>query len=302
MRRIRTYHEVESRTGDTLVQQVVEQRERLERRLARIGHVVAVASGKGGVGKSAVTANLAAALGRRGLAVGAVDADLNGPSLGRMLGVSGATLTDGDDGVVPATSPSGIRVMSMELLQEGEDAPLRWREPEGDAYLWQSSVETGALREFLSDVAWGDLDVLLVDLPPGTDKITRLLQLLPDLATALLVTTPSEMARFVVAKSARLLRQAGVPTVALVANMTAYVCADCGRRMPLFPGEGVDRLAEATGLDVWARIPFDPRVSASTDGGEPAVLAAPDSQASEAFMELAASLEAALVPAGEDAT
>ena len=129
MRKIRTYQDVPHDTGSGLLEQVLDQHHRLAERLALVRSVVAIASGKGGVGKSAITANLAAALAARGLAVGAVDADLNGPSLGRMLGVSGARLADRASGVEPARSPSGVRVMSMEFLQEEEDAPLRWREP-----------------------------------------------------------------------------------------------------------------------------------------------------------------------------
>ena len=174
MRKIRTYRDVTHDTGSGLLEQVLDQQQRLAERLAHVRSVVAVASGKGGVGKSAVTANLAAALAARGLAVGAADADLNGPSLGRMLGVSGARLADRASGVSPAESASGVRVMSMELLQEEEDAPLRWREPDMGGFIWQSTLETGVLREFLGDVEWGQLDVLLVDVPPGTDKNTTL--------------------------------------------------------------------------------------------------------------------------------
>ena len=204
MRKIRTYHEVESLTGDLLVDQIRGQRRRLDSRVAGIRNLVAVGSGKGGVGKSLVTANLAAALAAEGRTVGALDADLNGPSLARMLGASGKRLLDGAEGVVPAPAAGGVRVMSMELLQNEADAPLRWRAPSGDGFLWQSSIETGAVREFLSDVAWGHLDFLLMDLPPGTDKMERVFQLLPGLETLLLVTTPSEMSRRVVARAARL--------------------------------------------------------------------------------------------------
>jgi ATP-binding protein involved in chromosome partitioning len=203
MRNIRTYREVSHETESGLLEQVIEQQRRLSERLSHVRAVVAVASGKGGVGKSAVTANLAAALAARGLAVGAADADLNGPSLARMLGVSGARLADQPDGVRPAQSPTGVQVMSMELLQEEEDAPLRWREPSMGGFIWQSTLETGVLREFLGDVEWGELDVLLVDVPPGTDKISRLLELVPSLHQMLLVTTdptaPASRALFALA-------------------------------------------------------------------------------------------------------
>jgi ATP-binding protein involved in chromosome partitioning len=287
MRRIPTYFEVEDPAGAEVVEQVVAQQERLAQRLAGVKRVVAVASGKGGVGKSAITANLAAALAVRGQRVGALDADLNGPSLVRMLGATGERLRDGDDGVRPASARHGVGVMSMELLQGEDDVPLRWRGPGGHDFLWQSSLETGALREFLSDVAWGPLDWLLVDVPPGTDKISRLLGLVPRIAGVLLVTTPSEMARFVVAKSARLLRDAGVARIGLVANMTGVVCAGCGARTPLFPGDAMARLVEETGLVPWADVPFDPELAERTDRGDPFVLARPAAPAAVALRALA---------------
>ena len=290
MRKIRTYHEVASQTGDLLVDQIRGQRHRLERRLAGIRNLIAVGSGKGGVGKSLVTANLAAALAGAGRSVGALDADLNGPSLARMLGASRERLVDGAEGVVPAMAACGVRVMSMELLQNDADAPLRWRAPSGDGFLWQSSIETGAVREFLSDVAWGQLDFLLMDLPPGTDKMERVFQLLPGLETLLLVTTPSEMSRRVVARAARLAREQGIPAVGLVANMTEYVCPCCGHSDPLFPGDGVARLAGATGLEVWGRIPFDPRLGEMSDRGAPAMAAGGDSPSARAFRALAGRL------------
>jgi len=296
-RRIRTYAEVDDPAGAEVLDQVVAQRERLRSRLARIGAVVPVASGKGGVGKSAVTANLATVLAARGRRVGALDADLNGPSLARMLGVTGASLADGEDGMEPPAGDHGVRVVSMELLQDRPDAPLRWREPDGSSWLWQSSLEGSALREFLSDVAWGDLDVLLVDVPPGVDKIGRLVALVPEVGPFLLVTTPSEMARAVVARSVRLVREAGIETPALVANMTAAECPACGHRTRAQHADGRDgatRLAEETGLETWARIPFDPVLAAETDHGRPPAATDPDGPAGRAFAELADRVERAL--------
>ena len=291
MRKIRTYQDVTHDTGSGLLEQVVDQQHRLADRLARVRSVVAVASGKGGVGKSAITANLAAALADRGLAVGAADADLNGPSLARMLGVSGARLADRPSGVAPARSPSGVRVMSMEFLQQEEDAPLRWREPSMGGFIWQSTLETGVLREFLGDVEWGELDVLLVDVPPGTDKIRRLLELVPDLDQMLLVTTPSETSRFVVSKSVRMAREASVGTVALVANMVGHTCTECGHVSELFTGDGANRLEEEAGVPIWAEIPFDPRLGAATDSGTPLVITDPDAHSSRALLALADRVE-----------
>ena len=294
MRKIRTYRDVASDTESQLLEQIAEQQERLEERLSQVRKIVAVASGKGGVGKSAITANLAVALARRGLLVGAVDADLNGPSLSRMLRVSGARLVDRAEGMEPPVSPQGVRVMSMELLQQEEDAPLRWRQPATGGFVWQSAMETGALREFLSDVAWGKLDVLLVDVPPGTDKIARLLELLPNLDQMLIVTIPSETARFVVSKAVRMARDASIPIVALVANMTEHVCTSCGQTSRLFEGDGARRLAEESAVPLWAEVPFDARLGASTDVGVSLVSEDPGASCSRALLALAERVAAAV--------
>jgi ATP-binding protein involved in chromosome partitioning len=287
-RNIRTYAQVEKDTRSGILEQVVDQRERLARRLERVGTIIAVASGKGGVGKSAVTANLATTLASHGLRIGAVDADLNGPSHGRMLGAGDARLGDTADGVLPPTGAGGVKVISMEMLQDASDAPLHWRGPEGDSFLWRGAAEAGVLREFLSDVAWGDLDALLIDVPPGTDRIARLLELIrPHIA--LLVTTPAEMARVVVARSARLLQEAGLERVGIVANMTAFIAAD-GTTHSLYSSDGAGMLARETGLPIWAEIPFDPRLATLTDGGTPISIADTTSQAAKAFDALAGQL------------
>jgi ATP-binding protein involved in chromosome partitioning len=289
MRKIRTYNEVAHETGSRILEQVLDQRSRLQQRLSSVRAIVAVVSGKGGVGKSAITANLAATLATRGARVGALDADLNGPSLGRMLGVAGQALVDREDGVEPAVGVAGVRVMSMDLLQE-DDAPLRWRGPDGDGFVWRGVAEAGVLREFLSDVAWRELDYLMVDVPPGTDRISRLLDLVPRPDQTLLVTTPAEISRFVVAKSARMLRDAGVEGVGIVANMTAYMDATGGTK-PLFAADGALALARETGLELWAEVPFDPGLGTATDRGRPFVLERPDSPAAHVIETLADRIE-----------
>ncbi len=287
MRQIRTYNEV-GPGGATIPEQVVAQRDRLTRRLAEVRAVVGIASGKGGVGKSALTANLAAALASDGLRVGALDSDLNGPSLARMLGVVGSRLVSTDDGVEPPVGAGGARVVSMELFQNEADAPLRWKGPEADGWVWRNVLETGTLRELLSDVRWGALDVLLVDVAPGTDRIARLLDLVPDPAAMLLVTTPSEMTRRVVARSVRFVREAGLRGVGLVENMAGWVCPDCGARTDLFEPAGPEPDADA--IERWGSVPFDPRLARSTDEGRPFVLAHPDAPAARALRDLAARL------------
>ncbi|MGH7481195.1 MAG: P-loop NTPase, partial [Longimicrobiales bacterium] len=262
-----------------------------------------IGSGKGGVGKSALTANLAAALARRGRRVGALDADLNGPSLARMLGARPGRLGSGADAVRPAVGAAGVRVMSMDLLLESDDAPVRWREPAAGTFAWQSTLEAGVLREFLADIDWGALDLLLVDLPPGTDKLVRLLSFRrPD--ALLLVSTPSKAARFVVAKSMRQAREAGLVAVGLVVNMDGYACPSCGAHHRIWgepSGESAD--AEPAGpepgraepeMDVWGRVPFEPALAASTDAGVPWTIACPTSPAATAIEALADRLESAL--------
>lgn len=284
-REIRTYRDVARPGDEDVVAQVGAQRRRLAERLAGVGRVVAVASGKGGVGKSAVAANLAAATAAAGRPTGALDADLNGPSLARMLGATGP-LEVGEAGVVPALGAGGVRVVSTALFLESTDAPLRWRDGQIGAGMVQGVLETGALRELLADVVWDDLDLLFVDLPPGTDKLDRLLGLVsPDLL--LLVTTPSAMAAEVVGRSLRAVREAGIEEVGLVANMTAWTCPHCGEAADPWGADAARALAETTGVELWAEIPFDPAVAATTDAGRPVVLAEPDRPASRALARLA---------------
>ena len=284
-RKIRTYHDVARPADEDVVAQVGELRRRLEERLETVDRIVAVASGKGGVGKSAVAANLAAAAAAAGDATGAVDADLNGPSLARMLAASGP-LEVTDAGVTPAVGVEGVRVASTALLLESSDAPVKWRGGEMGAGMIQGVLETGAVRELLADVVWGALDLMVVDLPPGTDKLDRLLGLLsPDLL--LLVTTPSAMAAEVVGRTLRAVREAEIEEVGLVANMTEWTCPHCGEATDPWGADGARRLADSTGIGLWAEIPFDPAVAAATDAGRPVVVADPDRPAALAFRRLA---------------
>lgn len=299
MRTFRTYNEVDPSETSTLLEQVLGQKQRLAERLSGIGALVAVVSGKGGVGKSAITANLAMALTERGASVGVVDADLNGPSLGRMLGVSRGQLLEGDEGIQPAIGVGGIKVVTMEFLQEAEDAPLRWKGPQADTFIWQSVAEAGVLREFLGDLCWGQLDYLLIDLPPGTDKIIRLLELVPTLHQAIVVTTPSAVASSVVARSVTVLSESEVPAVGLVANMTGLELEGREAPIPLFPGDGVEVLIEQSGIDLWAKLPFDPLFGGRTDVGELTAARVPDSSVRQGFEELSQRVERG--PGGREA-
>jgi ATP-binding protein involved in chromosome partitioning len=296
MRQIRSYREVANHAEEDVIAQVTAQSDRLQARLAGIRQVVVVASGKGGVGKSALTANLAVALAGRSGRVGALDADLNGPSLARMLGASGQRLEVVADGVRPAVGTAGVSIVSTDLLLP-EAAPLRWQppaapdEPSAPAFLMQSIYEGTVLRELLADTAWGELDYLLIDAPPGTDKLERLLQLLPAPPITILVTTPSQIARNVVIRSATLMRQRGGLT-GLVLNMASPACEQCGHQQTLFGTPATGELERETGLELWASIPFDPRLAETTDLGQPLAVAAPEAPAATAIAHLAARLEA----------
>jgi ATP-binding protein involved in chromosome partitioning len=266
VKRFRTYHEMTGDGGSDLGSQVAAQRARVGARLAGVGHVVAVMSGKGGVGKSFVTAGLAAALVREGRTTGVLDGDLHGPTAARMLGAASGRLEVGEDGVSPALAPGGVRVMSSDLLL-AEGAPLRWREPGQFRHVWRGALESGMLREFLADVRWGTLDVLLVDLPPGTDRLDALVELLPRPPGVVVVTIPSEASFRSVRRALETARDASVPVLGVIENMSAYRCEGCSASRPLFPGDAGERLAREAGAPLLARVPFDPLFQGGADAG-----------------------------------
>lgn len=265
---MRSYHDVSGPTVSDIPDQLRRQHERLRDRLASVRAVVAVGSGKGGVGKSAVTANLAVTLAGRGASVGVMDADLNGPSQGHMLGVIGERFVDRADGIAPPRGVAGVKVVTTELLLE-PGIPARWRGPETHRSIWQGAAEVTALRELISDVVWSDLDYLMVDIPPGTDKIGRFLDLLPLPDQFLMVTTPSSVSTAVVARSATQVCEAGVPCVGLVVNMVGRGGPYRSPSRPAAPETDGADLAHSIGLELWAEIPFDPALGTATDGGDP---------------------------------
>ncbi len=283
MKRIRTYGELHETDRSNLLGQVVSQRERVAARLASVEHVVAVVSGKGGVGKSLVSAGLAAALARSGRQVGLLDADLHGPTTARMLGVRASALVVRESEVEPPVAPCGVRVMSSDLLLE-ETAPLAWREPGHERFVWRGTLVAGMLREFLSDVAWGALDVLLVDMPPGSERLDTLVELVPDLAGAVVVTIPSDASYRAVRRGVEAARAARVPLLGVVENMAGYRCGSCGSDGPLFQGDAGERLARDAGAPLLARIPFDPALQARVDQGDIALAASALGPAAEALV------------------
>ncbi|MGQ0646000.1 MAG: P-loop NTPase [Gemmatimonadaceae bacterium] len=253
----RTYHEVEGRDRSGLGEQVAGQRARVTNRLRTVARTVAVMSGKGGVGKSYIASALALGMaGRLRGGVGLLDADLNSPTASRLLGAKGPLRVDAD-GVHPAVVRGDVKVMSMDLLLD-EGQPVAWRQPAGERFVWRGLLETGALRELLGDVVWRSLDVLVVDLPPGGDRLSDLFELVPQLTGALVVTIPSEESRASVERSLRTAQEVGVPLLGVVENMSGYACDTCGGTRPLFDGRAGAALAEAFGIPLLGSVPFHP--------------------------------------------
>jgi ATP-binding protein involved in chromosome partitioning len=278
--------------------QVLAQRERVVARLAQVKRILAVISGKGGVGKSALTANLAAALAMQGKAVGVLDADINGASAAVMLGARGQRLEITPGGVRPAIGVCGIRLMSMDLFLPDEFEPVRWGHPGGlaaDQFVWRGTLEANVLREFLSDTEWGALDFLLLDLPPGADRFDTVVRLAPQLTDrltggAIVVTIPSRVSHLVVRRAVAAAREAGAHLVGLIENMAGYVGEGQERVSELFPDERGAAFAEEVGVPYLGKVLFDPRLARETDCGRPFVLEHGQSQAGRAIFNIAETL------------
>jgi len=285
---MKTYHDVAGDGGSDILGQVARREARVRTRMASVAHSLAVMSGKGGVGKSAVTTNLAAALAMLGHRVGVLDADINGPCIAKMLGVRGESLKLAQDGVQAAAGPLGIKVVSMDLLLPRAAAPVEWDAPAPPhPHTWREALEATALEEFLADTAWGELDFLLVDLPPGPERWAGMDGLLPQCDGVIAVTIPSQVAQLTVQRSVISAQRLKTRLLGVVENMCHYLCPQCGASQPLFPAEG-DAQAAALRVPVLARIPFDPRLAAYCDRGVPFVAAHRDTAAGTAFMGLAA--------------
>lgn len=223
-----------------------------------IGKVIAVLSGKGGVGKSSVTALLANGLVKAGKKVGILDADITGPSIPRLFGLPAGGLKGSDQGILPAITETGIKVVSTNLMVPNENAAVIWRGP----------MITGIIQQFWRDVLWGNLDVLLVDLPPGTsDAALTVMQSLP-VNGVVLVSTPQQLAGMVVRKADSMLKQLNIPVLAVVENMSFYPCPDTGKAHYIFGESHVAELAEAVQAKLIVQMPIDPRVAEAGDAGK----------------------------------
>ena len=263
----------------SITERINDQEQQLRIRMGKIKHKIAVISGKGGVGKSLVTVNLAMsfAIQSHNNRVGVLDADIHGPSVPKMLGMKGHRLQVGPPGAFPATGPMGIKVVSMDFLLPSDEAPVIWRGP----------LKMGAIRQFLTEIVWGDLDFLFIDLPPGTgDEPLSVIQLLPEMDGVVIVTIPSEVSRDVVKKAVTFARQVGAPIIGIVENMSCFTCPKCGTEINIFGAGGGEKIAENMNVPFLGKIPIDPRISEDSDRGIPFITAHMDTPATKAFKEI----------------
>jgi ATP-binding protein involved in chromosome partitioning len=260
--------------GDRQEQDLSQQR--LKQNMGRIRHKIAIISGKGGVGKSTVTVNLAMAFSvlNRARKIGILDADITGPSVPKILGLHGQRFPVGPPGVFPVSGPLGIKVASMDFLLPSDESPVIWRGP----------LKMSAIRQFLSDILWGELDFLFIDLPPGTgDEPLSIMQLIPEMDGAIVVTLPSEVSEIVVKKAVTFSRQLKVPVIGVIENMSGFTCPKCGETINIFKEGAGQRLAEDLSVPFLGRIPMDPLVCEDSDKGVPFIAEHVDSPAAKAF-------------------
>lgn len=253
------------------------QRQKLGRKMCRIGRKLLVMSGKGGVGKSTVAANLAVSLAMSGKSVGLLDVDIHGPSIPRLMGLEGQQLVMHESEIVPIDIGGNLKVMSIGFLIGSPE----------DAVIWRGPMKYGVISQFLGDVEWGDLDYLVIDAPPGTgDEPLSVAQLVGDGAAAVLVTTPQQLSVADVRRSVSFCRKLSLPIAGIIENMSGLVCPHCNERIELFGSGGGEALAKEMNVTMLGRIPIDPKIVECGDSGAPYVHRYADSEAGKAFAEV----------------
>ncbi len=264
--------------GADRMRQKAEEEMKIARNMKKIKHKIAVMSGKGGVGKSTVSVNLAMALAMKGKSVGILDMDIHGPNVPKMLGIEDQRLEAVEGGIGPVIVDPGIKVISMAFLLENPDTPVIWRGP----------LKLSAMKQFLGDVVWGDLDYLIIDLPPGTgDEHMNVAQLLPESDGAIIVTTPQEVALLDSRKSVKFAETLKMPVIGIVENMSGLICPHCGKKIDLFKSGGGEKAAKEMGIKFLGKIPLEPKIVEDSDAGIPFVAENPDSTSAKAFNDIA---------------
>jgi ATP-binding protein involved in chromosome partitioning len=248
--------------------------ERLRVTLAQVKSKFMVLSGKGGVGKSSVAVNLAVTLAQEGFEVGIMDADIHGPNVPMMMGVEESRLAGDEEGLLPVKTESNVKVISVAFFLRNKD----------DAVIWRGPLKHSLIKQFLGDVSWGNLDYLIVDLPPGTgDEALSTAHLMKEVDGAIIVTTPQDLALLDARKSITFCRQLRIPLIGLVENMSGFTCPHCHCEIDLFKVGGGERAAREMSIPFLGRIPLDPGIVTSSDAGSPFVARNPDSTVAEAF-------------------
>ncbi|MFW6162882.1 MAG: iron-sulfur cluster carrier protein MrpORP [Planctomycetota bacterium] len=259
----------------------------LAERLGLIDHKILVLSGKGGVGKSTVAANLAVALAQDGRRTGLLDIDLHGPSIPKLLHLDGQPLASDGKTIEPVVFDDHLKVLSIGFLLQGPD----------DAVIWRGPLKMGVIKQFIKDVNWGELDYLVVDSPPGTgDEPLSIAQLIPDADGAVIVTTPQDVAIADVRKCVNFCAKLDLAVLGVVENMSGFVCPHCGERTDLFGTGGGETMAQQMGVPFLGPVPLDPGVVASGDAGQPFVTSAPESPTAQAFQAIVSRLTGGTAP------
>ena len=250
----------------------------LRQRMASIKHKCMVMSGKGGVGKSTVATNLAVTLAMEGYRVGLMDADIHGPNIPKMMGIEDEHPFAAAEGLAPIATPYGLKVMSIGFFLQSKD----------DAVIWRGPLKHNLIRQFLGDVDWGELDFLIVDLPPGTgDEALSVAHLIKGVAGAIIVTTPQDVALLDSRKAVTFARHLGIPQVGIVENMSGFMCPHCGKSIDLFKKGGGEKAARDMLVPFLGNIPLDPGMVECGDSGTPMVALADPSAVKDAFKRIA---------------
>jgi ATP-binding protein involved in chromosome partitioning len=256
-------------------QKMITEQQLVNKRMHLIKHKIAIISGKGGVGKSTVTVNLAAAFAKAGFKVGILDADIHGPTVPRLLGLSGKQVKVTQEGAYPIVGPLNIKVVSIDFFLP-EEIPTIWRGP----------LKMGAIRQFLKDMIWGELDLLFIDLPPGTgDEPLSIAQLLPDIDGVIVVTMPSETSSTIVKKAITFANRLNMPIIGVVENMSGFICPHCGTKTEIFQSGGGKKIADESNVEFLGSIPIEAKIGQDADKGKPFIISQ-QNPAATAFSEI----------------
>ena len=260
-----------------LTEESIQEETKIQDTLKGIKHVVIVMSGKGGVGKSTVSSNLALSLSMKGYKTGVMDIDITGPNIPKMFGVEDQGLMVENEKLIPVDVPPSLKLMSMAFLLQSKDTPVMWRGP----------VKMSAIKQFIEDVNWGELDYLVIDMPPGTgDEALSIVQLIPKADGMVIVTTPQDVALLDSRKSLVFGAEAHIPIIGIIENMSGFVCPHCGEITDIIKSGGGEATAKEMNVQFLGRVPIEPGVVDCGDRGVPIVLDRPDSASAKAFKDI----------------